>query len=99
MKHPIAPGFVRVSEAAAVLGISKKAAYRSVAEGRLPVVRLGKGKMLRVPRAWLEAISAGRPWGGLRLGAGVTGIGGDPGKVPTVTVAPRLRRGPPPSID
>jgi excisionase family DNA binding protein len=42
-----------IPEAARALGISAPAAYRLVARGRLPTVRLGP-RLLRVPVATLE---------------------------------------------
>ncbi len=43
-----------VEEAAALLGISRSAAYRAVAAGQLPTIRLGR--RLLVPTAKLEAL-------------------------------------------
>jgi len=57
------PAFIRVREAAVILGISKSAAYEQAnawlaTEGRagLPAVRMGR--CILVPRAALERLSA-----------------------------------------
>ena len=59
----VEPAFVRVRDAALILGISKSAAYELanawlVTEGRagLPAVRMGR--CILVPRAALERLSA-----------------------------------------
>jgi excisionase family DNA binding protein len=52
-----APETVSVEEAASVLGISRRSAYRYAKSGQLPVVRLG-GRIL-VPRYRLLELLAG----------------------------------------
>lgn len=46
------PAFLRVEEAAKVLRIGRTLAYSMAADGRLPVIRVGK--QLRVPRRKFE---------------------------------------------
>jgi excisionase family DNA binding protein len=48
-----------VPDAAKWLGISKRAAYRAVEDGTLPVIRIGSQRLL-VPRPQLETLLAGR---------------------------------------
>ena len=50
---PIQRSLLRVAEAAQVLGISRSKTYELIAEGRLPVVRVGAS--VRVPKERLEA--------------------------------------------
>lgn len=47
-----------VSEAAAVLGVSKSAMYELVATGRAQCIRLGK-RSIRIPRASLQKVLSG----------------------------------------
>lgn len=51
--HP--PLLLRVSEAAELLGIGRSMAYDLCARGKLPTVRLGAGRAIRIPLKWLEA--------------------------------------------
>lgn len=46
------PLFYRIKEVAEILRIGRNAAYEMAADGRLPVVRIGK--QLRVPRDKFE---------------------------------------------
>ena len=48
------PLTISVEEAAAILGISRRSAYRAAASGELPAVRLGR--RLRVPSAALRQL-------------------------------------------
>jgi excisionase family DNA binding protein len=50
---PAAPAVFRVPEAALYLQIARGQAYRMVAEGQLPVIRIGRS--LRIPKASLDA--------------------------------------------
>jgi excisionase family DNA binding protein len=55
-----APGFLRISEAAERLNVSRASVYRWIGQGRLPAVQLGgRGAPLRVPtcqlKEWLNA--------------------------------------------
>ena len=52
-------GTFTVSEAAKYLGIGRNTAYELVAQGRLPVLRLGR--RLVVPRAALEKMLEAQP--------------------------------------
>ena len=54
------PLTISVEEAAALLGISRRSAYRAAANGELPAVRLGR--RLRVPSAALRELLS-PPWG------------------------------------
>jgi len=60
---PLGPGerlVVSVGEAAELLGISRAFAYELVARGELPVIRLGRRRL--VPKvALLDCIAAERP--------------------------------------
>jgi excisionase family DNA binding protein len=50
-----APGFLRISEAAERLNVSRASVYRWIGQGRLPAVQLGgRGSPLRVPIGELE---------------------------------------------
>lgn len=50
---------LRGREVAEVLGVSRALAYRLMADGSLPVIRLGSGRSVRVPSAalitWIES--------------------------------------------
>jgi excisionase family DNA binding protein len=48
-----------VAEAGALLGISRAFAYELVARGELPVIRLGRRRL--VPKAALEAFTGAEP--------------------------------------
>lgn len=50
---------LRVEEAAGILGISARSAYRACARGELPSIRIGR--RLVVPREPLELLLKGRP--------------------------------------
>ena len=54
------PLTISVEEAADLLGISRRSAYRAAASGELPAVRLGR--RLRVPSAALRQLLS-PPWG------------------------------------
>lgn len=47
-----------VPEAAEILGIGRNAAYDAAKRGEIPTIKLGK--LIRVPRAALEALLDGR---------------------------------------
>lgn len=51
------PAVLTVEEAAAILRVSRSAAYAAAAAGQLPAVRIGR--TLRVPRQALEALLGG----------------------------------------
>ena len=53
---PDAPLLLRVSEAAALLGVSRSTLYQLIARGELRVIRIGRS--VRVPREALETITA-----------------------------------------
>jgi excisionase family DNA binding protein len=48
--------FNTVDQTAKILKCNRKTLYLAIAEGRVPVVRLGRA--LRIPGAWLEKLSA-----------------------------------------
>lgn len=47
---------LRMPEVAEILSVSRSHAYKLIAEGRLPVIRLGRA--VRVPRTWVEKFVA-----------------------------------------
>lgn len=88
----VVPEFLTVAEAAAVLRIGRSAAYeqarRFLATGGsegLPVVRIGR--LLRVPRAGLEALAGGA----LSAHALEAAAGSRPVAEPTAAAPPRRR--------
>lgn len=58
------PGFMSVEEAAERKGVSKRAVYKRIAEGRLPVMVVGKLQLVREKDviAW-EVDTARKEWG------------------------------------
>lgn len=52
-----APAVVSVSEAAALLGISRNSAYEAVRRGEIPALRFGRS--IRVPMAALDRLLSG----------------------------------------
>jgi excisionase family DNA binding protein len=59
-RAPLAPGFLPVSAAAALLGISPRSVRRWIAAGRLPSTRLGR--LHYIPRqALIQAVRQRRP--------------------------------------
>ncbi len=52
MKDREAPATVSVEQAGALLGISRRSAYRAVAAGHIPTIRLGR--LILVPTAMLN---------------------------------------------
>ncbi len=56
------PPTISVEQAAAVLGISRRSAYRAAAAGELPTLRLGRRLLVPTPRLLaLLGLPAGRP--------------------------------------
>lgn len=53
MQQEAARKFIRVSEVAAALGVTRQRVYELIHEGRIPAVRISR-KSLRVPGSWLD---------------------------------------------
>jgi excisionase family DNA binding protein len=53
------PATLSVEEAARVLGVGRRAAYRAIAAGTLPYLKVGR--LVRVPRPALERLLAEPP--------------------------------------